>query len=437
MRPTPRLAIVFGLAALPAALAARKPGLGWLVGAFDIALIVLAVIDARLAQRQGSRLLVRRVSPTWVQRGRRFEVTLEAHNPTDRAEVIDVVDRLPVSFEPRERHVRFYVPAKGVASSSYEVVAHRRGEHSPIAPVALHSSRLGLVKLTVPGESGAVVSVLPNLSMAGRFDALVRAHRLHEFGIHRTRQRGDGTEISGLRSYVAGDAYATIDWKATARRGTLIAREIQTEHKQNVVLLVDCGRRMARVVDGHSRLDHAIEAAFFLGHVALANADRVGLLAFSDVVTRSVALGQGSAHARTLGRSLFSMEPVLREPPYRRIATEVLRRFPRRGLIVLFTDVIEPLSLGTLLGPIRLLFAHHTVLCVVFKDDFLEAAANEPIIDDESLFRAGAAADLTIERRRGLRRLRQTGALLVDAPSHALSISVVNRYLELKSRRVL
>jgi uncharacterized protein (DUF58 family) len=212
---------------------------------------------------------------------------------------------------------------------------------------------------------------------------------------------------------------------------------MQTERRQNVVLLLDCGRRMAREVEGRSRLDHAVEAALLLGHVALASDDRVGLMAFSDVVMRTIALGRGGAHARTLARGVFALEPTLREPPYRRVATETIRRFPRRGLVVLFTDAIEPSSLETLVGPIQFLVAHHLVVCVVFKDELLEAASADPIDDDESLFRAGAAADLGIDRRRALACLHRTGALIVDAPARGLSVAVINRYLEVKARHLV
>jgi uncharacterized protein (DUF58 family) len=157
-------------------------------------------------------------------------------------------------------------------------------------------------------------------------------------------------------------------------------------------------------------------------------------MAFSDVIVRTIALGRGDAHARALANAVFAIEPTLREPPYRRMATEVMRRFPRRGLIVFFTDAIEPSSLETLVDPLRFLSKHHLVVCVVFKDDFLEAASNDPIEDDEALFRAGAAADLTIDRRRGMLRLNQTGAMVIDAPARRLPVAVVNRYLEVRAR---
>lgn len=437
MRPTRRLVTLLALAALPAALASRIPGSIWGIVAFDVALLTVVAVDVRRARRTLAGLTVRRSHPPWVQRERAFEVVLELQNDTDRAHVVDVVDRLPESFEPRERRLRLSVGPRSVASSRARVTAHHRGVYVPMAPVASHRAPRSLIRIRTPTESGGEISVLPDLSKLGQFDSLVRRRRLHELGIRRTRQRGEGTEAAGLKPYVAGDPYASIDWKATARRGALITREMQTERRQNVVVLLDCGRRMAREVEGRSRLDHAIEATLLLGHVALASDDRVGLMAFSDVIVRTIALGRGSAHARALASAVFAIEPTLREPPYKRMATEAMRRFPRRGLIVLFTDAIEPSSLETLVDPIRFLSRHHLVVCVVFKDDFLDAASNDPIEDDEALFRAGAAADLTIDRRRGMQRLHQTGALVIDAPARGLSVAVVNRYLEVKARHRL
>jgi uncharacterized protein (DUF58 family) len=437
MRPTRRLVTLLALAALPAALAIRIPASSWWVVAFDLALFTVVAVDVRRARRTLAGLTVRRIHPTWVQRGRAFEVVLELRNSTDRAHVVDVVDRFPETFEPRERRVRLAVGPRAGASSRSEVVPHRRGVYAPMAPVASHRVERGLVRMQIPGESGGAVSVLPDLSRLGQFDSLVRRRRLHELGIRRTRQRGEGTDAAGLRPYVAGDPYASIDWKATARRGALITREMQTERRQNVVVLLDCGRRMAREVEGRSRLDLAIEATLLLGHVALASDDRVGLMAFSDVIVRTIALGRGDAHARALANAIFAIEPTLREPPYRRMATEAMRRFPRRGLVVLFTDAIEPASLETLVDPLRFLSRHHLVVCVIFKDDFLEAASNAPIEDDEALFRAGAAADLTIDRRRGMQRLNETGAMIIDAPARGLPVAVVNRYLEVKARHMV
>jgi uncharacterized protein (DUF58 family) len=256
-------------------------------------------------------------------------------------------------------------------------------------------------------------------------------------GVARVRQRGEGTEIAGLRPYALGDPFTRLDWKATARRAALISREMHAERRQDVLLLLDCGRRMAREADGRSRLDHAVEAALLLAHVALRSDDRVGLVAFADRMLRVVQPVRGNVGARVLAQAIFALEPTLREPPYEAVAANVARHFRRRSLVVLFTDAVEPASLDALARPIRFLGRRHLVLCVVFQDPVLERALHDPMRDAQAFFRAGAASDLAVERERGLRQLRSAGALLLESPAESLSTRVINRYLEVKARRLL
>jgi uncharacterized protein (DUF58 family) len=212
---------------------------------------------------------------------------------------------------------------------------------------------------------------------------------------------------------------------------------MQSEHRQNVVLLLDCGRRMAGEHEGQSRLDHAVEAALLLSHVALASDDRVALAAFADRLLSVVQPVRGTGNAAVLAQALFSLTPVLREPPYEAITAQVARLFPRRSLLVLFTDAAEPASLAALAKPLAFLGKKHLVLCVVFRDLGVERALAAVPTDMPGLYRTGAAAELAAEREQSVRRLSRAGVLVLEATPGQLSTRVVNRYLEIKARRLL
>ena len=96
--------------------------------------------------------------------------------------------------------------------------------------------------------------------------------------------RGGSTEFESLRDYASGDDVRQLDWKATARRARLIVRNQEAERNQTVLLLLDCGRLMNATEDGVAKLDHAVNTALLLAHVALARGDRVGLCTFSGKV---------------------------------------------------------------------------------------------------------------------------------------------------------
>ena len=441
-RPSGRLIALLLVGVLPAALAGRWPGLGALAIGLDLMVLGLFAIDLRAA-RSADGARVRRSLPARVLRGRPFELSLEVTNPAARSISVLLTERLPEGVAPRDGSFSLVVPGGGRASRSRSVVAARRGSYRILAPAGERASPFGLARLPLQSSDGASeLSVLPGLAPTGRHEALLRQRRLRELGIRSARERGAGTEIAGLRLHVPGDPFNGIDWKATARRGVPVSRERQTERRQDVLLLVDAGRRMARETETQpgefqSRLDQAIDAALLLGQVALQGDDRVGLIAFQDEIVRAVAPLRGAAQAGQLAVALGSLEPLLREPPYGAIAAAVAARFPRRCLVVLLTDIAEPASARSLVKAVSLLARRHLVLCAVFRDPSLAAARSSPPADGEALFRAGAAAVLAEERERGIGELRRAGALLLEADGASLPTELVNRYLEIKARRLL
>jgi uncharacterized protein (DUF58 family) len=434
--PRARLALLPLLAALPAALALRWPVLGAVALGLDLLAVGLFLWGARGAEARRAVRVVRE-DPGWLVSGRPASLQLTVAGTEAARGTLTVVDRLPGAFEPREGSFALRLPASGPVVRQRAFTPQRRGRFELLPPSATISTPLGVAWQQAGADTVGSLRVLPDLRALRRFDSLVRQRRLNEMGIVRARVRGEGSEIAGLRAYAAGDPFSAIDWKATARRGLLVARERQAERRQSLVLLLDTGRRMAREVDGRSRLDYAVEAALLLAHVALRTDDRVGLLAFADGPVRNLAPGRGIAQAQRLARAVYDLAPVPREPPYAAIAARVDQLHSRRSLMVLFTDAVESVSLQQLAAPLRFLGRRHLCLCVIFQDGAIEAALRDPPADEAGLYRAGAAASLLREREAGIRALRQTGALVLEAPPDRLSAAVVNQYLEIKARQLL
>ena len=122
------------------------------------------------------------------------------------------------------------------------------------------------------------VRVYPNFRALAKYTLLATDNRLSQIGVLQVRRRGEGMEFHQLREYRQGDAQRAIDWKATSRTQRLIAREYEEEKDQRVLLVIDCGRRMASKDDELSHFDHALNAALLLAHVALRQGDAVGMM---------------------------------------------------------------------------------------------------------------------------------------------------------------
>ena len=439
IRPTRKLLLLFVPGVALAAAGGAAHAMLAVVVALNLLIVVAFLLDARAASL--ARPHVTREPPRTVMREKAFVITYTIENASVRAATVAVEDRFPADVEPREVSLRVRLPPGAIETRSFTLACRRRGRFPLPPPTITFTGPLGLARATTDAErtdaGTSTLSVIANVSAVGRFEALRRHRRLHEMGIALTRARGQGTEIDALRPYAVGDPYAAVSWKATARRGRPVVRETRAERRQNVLLVLDCGRRMAREVDGRSRLDHAIEAAMLLGDVAIRSDDRVGLVAFADRVIAQVAPRGGAAQLHALATATHVLEPTLREPPYLTMTGAILGRFPRRGLTVLFTDAMEPSSIDSLAGCVQQLAARHLVLVVLFKDEYIERSRNEEIRDVTDLFRIGAASELALERAKALEGLRRSGALVIEAAAESLSTSVVNRYLEVKAAHLI
>lgn len=121
----------------------------------------------------------------------------------------------------------------------------------------------------VPGS----VRIYPNFASIAGFTLHALENRIQLMGIRRRQRRGEGLEFRQLRDYQQGDMLRQIDWKATSRRGKPISREYQEERDQQVLFLLDCGRRM-RALDGETaHFDHCLNALLLVAYVALRQGD--------------------------------------------------------------------------------------------------------------------------------------------------------------------
>jgi uncharacterized protein (DUF58 family) len=259
---------------------------------------------------------------------------------------------------------------------------------------------------------------------------LARSDRLAVLGIRRVRHRGGSTEFESLRDYVSGDDVRRLDWKATARRARLIVRNQEAERNQTVLLLVDCGRLMNATEDGVAKLDHAVNAALLLAHVALARGDRVGLCTFSGKVHSFLVPRGNLAQNRLIGDALYDLRGDYSESDHARCLKFVAARHSKRSLLVVLTDFVDATTAAEMVAHLELAARRHVVLFAALKDPFLDRAASAVADTELAAFKKAAALDLLHDRREVLERIRHAGGFVVDAQPGEITPPIINRYLE-------
>jgi uncharacterized protein (DUF58 family) len=414
------IAVIAGGAALPALSAV---GLLLLV-VFGVAIAV----DSRRAPGK-TALHVERVCADLLSVGVPNRVSLEVSARRSGARAT-VQERVLAELHPSRMRWTMRLPA-GI---EYTVTPTARGDAS-LGPATVRVAgpwRLGWRQTTVGDVS--MVRVDPNLAAIDVYEALARRGQLAEIGLRTMRLRTEGSEFERVREAFPDDPLRSINWRATARTGHLMATELIPERAQPLVICLDHGRLMGIGAGELTKLDHAINAALLLVHVALRSGDRAGMLAFADTVTGTLPPRAGTAQLRRFLDATRPIRPGETEADYDDALSFYSRWQTRRSLIVIFTDVLDLDQGRALIRQCARLRRRHLPLVVTVRDPALDDAANAlPRTGDDAYARA-VAGGLIADRDDTLRVLRRSGVETIDADARTLSPRLVNRYLDLKRR---
>jgi uncharacterized protein (DUF58 family) len=283
------------------------------------------------------------------------------------------------------------------------------------------------------------VDVYPDVHAARALEMLRRQGR-EDARLGSLRVRGGDTEFERLRPYQRGDEMKHVDWRASARREELVARQFQAESNQNVVFALDIGRGM-RGEDqaGITSVDRALAAALLTADVALRGGDRAGLLTFDDKPRAFLRPTGGRSGGRKLTRAVYALDAGFAATDYRSAMVFLKTQVKARSLFVIFTNLLDARAARDLAAAVRSLLPRHLPLCVLMRDVEVEdlAIAKPRVGTDADLMVRAAAAESIAWREGIVRALKNAGALVLDARPEDVTPLLVKRYLEVKARRLL
>ena len=276
-------------------LAPRTPGVLALAGAGLIAALAtgrpeLALIAVPFLVFAGAGLvLVREPQVTGAVELERVRV-LEGEELTATVRVRnDGPEPVEVEVAPARTAQLAVVPAGTVAvrvgaQSEIEVAfslrPRRWGAHG-IGPVAIRA-RDALGMTNWEGRLGERVD-LRAFPSEERLRELVAPLRTQPFlGTHVARARAEGIEFADIRPFQVGDRVRQVNWRATARRGSLQVNQRHPEHSSDVVLLLDTFEEARDEASG--TLDSAVRTAASLARAHLGQRDRVGVVDFGGTL---------------------------------------------------------------------------------------------------------------------------------------------------------
>lgn len=432
--PTLRLAFTLGVTAILTALSSFGQPVSTLVLAIVVAL--LALVDF-LRTADPDAIEVDRDIGGSLPLGSETIVKWRVRNSTDQPQTVAIADEFAPSLGASNRRALAAIPPRGIAEISTTLQPTRRGRFLISELVVRVRSPWGLVERQRSRQMPQVLRVLPLFRSRQEAELLVNRAKQLDMGIRSARGKGGGTEFDQLREYTPDDEFRRIDWAATARTGTTIARTYRAELNQTVINLLDNGRVMAGVVDGVSRVEHAMDAVMALTTVATGLGDKCGLLTFDREVGSIVQPSRSRGQLGRVTEAMYDLDPALVESDYRGAFTAALRHFRRRTMIVVHTELIEAVAEEFLLPALPLISRSHIVVIATVRDPLVEHWASSPVTDADTAYRQSAATKVLAERERTIAALKSKGALVVDAAPGELAAKLAEAYITVKAAGTL
>jgi uncharacterized protein (DUF58 family) len=155
----------------------------------------------------------------------------------------------------------------------------------------------------------------------------------------RTMQLGGGIEFADHREYTHGDDFRYLDWNLYARHDELMLKRFQEEEDLHVYFLLDCSRSMG--FGKPAKFDLARQVTAALAYIALADLDRIAVVAFANDIIADFPLTRGKARILSLLKFLEDLKPQGELTDLARVTTGFVHRSQRRGLAVVISDLYD------------------------------------------------------------------------------------------------
>jgi len=122
--------------------------------------------------------------------------------------------------------------------------------------------------------------------------------------------KGRGMAFSEVREYQFGDDIRTIDWNVSARFNHPYVKVYEEERELTVILIVDVSGSGEFGSVQQLKKETAIELCAVLAFSALKNNDKVGVIAFSDIIEMFIPPKKGRTHVLRIIRELLDFKPL-------------------------------------------------------------------------------------------------------------------------------
>jgi len=346
-----------------------------------------------------------------------------------------IIDEIPFQFQKRDIWFKTVLKPRQRKLINYTLRPTKRGEYEFGYIRVFVKSPLGLIMRRYNFNQTETLPVYPSFLQMRKYELMAISNNLTEIGIKKMRRLGHSLEFEQVKNYVPGDDYRTINWKATARRGSLMTNTYSDEKSQHVYCVIEKSRVMKMPFEGLSLLDYAINASLVLSNVALLKEDKAGLITVAEKIGAVIPADRRPVQLNKILEVLYKEKTRYLETNMELLYTTIRSVIKQRSLVVFFTNYESLSALQRQLPYLKRIAKFHLLLVVFFENTELKKLSENPADDIEGIYIKTIAEKFAYDKKLIVKELAKNNIQSILTTPENLTINTINKYLELKARQ--
>lgn len=406
----------------------------------QIALIFISsliILDLFLLYAPNRRVRATRLCAKRFSNGDENKIQIILENDYPIMVTLNTIDEIPVQFQRRDINFIAMLNPRQTKILEYNLKPVKRGAYDFGLIRVFVATQIGLVKRRFDCDHPVSIYVFPSYLQLQKYELMAISNNLTELGIKKIRKIGHNIEFEHIKEYVEGDDYRTINWKATARKNDLMVNLYQDEKSQNVYSLIDKGRMMQMPFEGMSLLDYAINSSLVLSNVAIKKDDKAGIMTFEKDFDSFLPASRRKNQMHLILNFLYNQSTTFGETDYSKLYVQLNHHIRRRSLLLLYTNFESIHSLDRQLPYFQRLAKSHLLVVIFFENTELASLVSKEPRDILGIYQKVIAEQFVYEKTQIVKMLHRFGIQAILTKPQDLSVSVINKYIELKARQLI
>ncbi|PRX55494.1 DUF58 domain-containing protein [Flagellimonas meridianipacifica] len=401
------------------------------------AICLLLIVDYILLFLSKGKLLAQRILPDKLSNGDMNPIQISITNRYLFQVTCRIIDELPFQFQKRDFGIKSTLKSGNTTSFEYQLRPTERGVYEFGSLNVFASTPIGFLARRYRYDTAAEVPVYPSFLQLRKYDLIAFTNRLHEYGLKKIRRIGHTMEFEQIKEYVQGDDIRNINWKATAKKSQLMVNQYQDEKSQPIYSVIDKGRVMKMPFEGLSLLDYAINATLVISNIALKKQDKAGMFSFSNTIENRVVAERRNSQMNLILETLYNLRTNFVESDFSRLYVDIKRNLNQRSLLLLYTNFETLDALHRQMGYLQAIAKQHLLVVIFFENTELHEFTDKKAENIQQVFEQTIAEKFVYEKKLIVNELRKHGIQTILTKPEDLTISTINKYLEIKARGLI